>query len=141
MKNYSKKILVVLLALLPCFHISVMADGIESPDSEPIPVKEMPNPNPNPNPHPGGPRSRSRARYTIEETLVCEYCNSEVTIMADSTIDYITAQVVRLDDNVSWSNAGAGDTLVIQVSNEPGTYLLTFTLSNGKSYYGEYTLY
>ena len=135
MKNYSKKILVVLLALLPCFQITVKAGESGDPDPQTIPVRPKPNPNPNPGGH------RSRARYSIEETLECEYYNSEVTIMADSTIDYISASVVRLDDNQSWSNAGAGDTLVIQVSNEPGTYLLTFTLSNGKSYYGEYTLY
>lgn len=135
MKNYSKKILVVLLALLPCFQSVVMAGGFDDPDPELIPVKQTPTPTPN------GPRSRARARYTIEESLVCQYYNSEVTIMADSTITYITAQVVRLDDNATWNNAGAGDTLVIPVSNEPGTYVLTFTLSNGKSYYGEYTLY
>ena len=135
MKNYSKKILVVLLALLPCFQSVVMAGGFDDPDPELIPVKQTPTPTPN------GPRSRARARYTIEESLVCQYYNSEVTIMADSTITYITAQVVRLDDNATWNNAGAGDILVIPVSNEPGTYVLTFTLSNGKSYYGEYTLY
>lgn len=135
MRNFSKKILVVLLALLPCFQSVVMASAFDGPDPEVIPVKLTPTPTP------GGPRSRARARYTIEESLVCQYYNSEVTIMADSTITYITAQVVRMDDNVSWSNAGAGDTLVIPVSNEPGTYILTFTLSNGKSYYGEYTLY
>ena len=136
MRNFSKKIFAVLLALLPCFQTSVMAGGFDDPEPEVIPVKDDTRPNPTP-----GPRSRARARYTTEESLVCMYYNSEVTIMADSTITYITAQVVRLDDNVSWSNAGAGDTLVIPVSNEPGTYILTFTLSNGKSYYGEYTLY
>lgn len=135
MKNYSKKLLVVLLALLPCFQTAVMAGGFDDPDPEEIPVKQTPTPTP------AGPRSRARARYTIEESLVCQYYNSEVTIMADSSIVYITAQVVRLDDNQSWSNSGAGDTLVIAVSDDPGTYILTFTLSNGKSYYGEYTLY
>lgn len=137
MKNYSKKILVVLLALLPCFQTVVMAGGFDDPDPQEIPVKQKPSPNPDPNP--GG--HRSRARFIIEETVVCQYYNSEVTIMADSSITYISAQVVRLDDNTTWSNAGAGDTLVIAVSNDPGTYVLTFTLSNGKSYYGEYTLY
>ncbi|MBO4561962.1 MAG: hypothetical protein J5705_08340 [Bacteroidaceae bacterium] len=137
MKNYSKKILVVLLALLPCFQTVVMAGGFDDPDPQEIPVKQKPSPNPDPNP--GG--HRSRGRFIIEETVVCQYYNSEVTIMADSSITYISAQVVRLDDNTTWSNAGAGDTLVIAVSNEPGIYVLTFTLSNGKSYYGEYTLY
>ena len=137
MKNYSKKMLVVLLALLPCFQTAVMAGGFDEHDPEAIPVTEKPSLNNNS----PGPRSRARARYTIEESLVCQYYNSEVTIMADSSIVYIAAQVVRLDDNQSWSNAGAGDTLVIAVSDDPGTYILTFTLSNGKSYYGEYTLY
>ena len=135
MKNYSKKILVVLLALLPCFQTVVMAGGFDDPDPQEIPVNQTPSP------IPGGPRSRARARFTVEDMLVCQYYNSEVTIMADSSITYISAQVVRLDDNTTWSNAGAGDTLVIAVSNDPGTYVLTFTLSNGKSYYGEYTLY
>ena len=139
MKNYSKKILVVLLALLPCFQTVIMADGFESPEDIPVkPVPQGQDPNPIPTP---GPRSRARARYLIEESLVCQYYNSEVTIMADSSITYISAQVVRLDDNATWSNCGAGETLVIAVSNDPGTYVLTFTLSNGKSYYGEYTLY
>ena len=137
MKNYSKKLLVVLLVLLPCFQTAVMAGGFDESDPEPIPVTEKPSLNNNS----PGPRSRARARYTIEESLVCQYYNSEVTIMADSSIVYVAAQVVRLDDNQSWSNAGAGDTLVIAVSDDPGTYILTFTLSNGKSYYGEYTLY
>ena len=135
MKNYSKKILVVLLALLPCFQTVVMAGGFDDPDPQEIPVNQVPSP------IPGGPRSRARARYIIEESLVCQYYNSEVTIMADSSITYISAQVVRLDDNATWSNCGAGETLVIAASNDPGTYVLTFTLSNGKSYYGEYTLY
>lgn len=135
MRTISKKILLVLLVLFTCFQTSVMAGGFDEANPEPIPVKKTPTPTPT------GPRSRARARYAIEESLVCQYCNSEVTIMADSTITYISAQVVRMDDNVSWSNAGAGDTLVIQVTDEPGTYILTFTLSNGDSYYGEYTLY
>ena len=135
MKNYLKKILVVLLALLPCFQTVVMAGGFDDPDPQEIPVNQVPSP------IPGGPRSRARARYLIEESLVCQYYNSEVTIMADSSITYISAQVVRLDDNATWNNCGAGETLVIAVSNDPGTFVLTFTLSNGKSYYGEYTLY
>lgn len=139
MKNLSKKFLLVLLALLPCFSTVVMADGDDDPEPFPgpqnIPVKNTPTPTPN------GPRARARARYTIEESLVCQYYDGEVTIMADSGVAYITAQVTRLEDDEAWSNTGAGDTLVISVSDEPGTYILTFTLSNGNSYYGEYTLY
>lgn len=135
MKNNVKKLLVVLLALLPCFQTSVMAGGFDDPDPEPIPIKENPSINPG-----GGPRSRARARYT-EEVPACQYYNGEVTIMADSTITFISAQVLRVEDNVSWSGAAMDDTLVFGVSTDPGTYILTLTLSNGKSYYGEYILY
>lgn len=133
MRTVFRKNLLVLLVLFTCFQTSVIAGGFDVAGPEPIPVKKKPTPNPN--------VPRSRERYEIEESPVCQYFYSEVTIMADSTITYISAQVVRMDDNVSWSNAGAGDTLVIQVTDEPGTYILTFTLSNGDSYYGEYTLY
>ena len=61
--------------------------------------------------------------------------------MADSTITFISAQVLRVEDNVSWSGAAMDDTLVFGVSTDPGTYILMLTLSNGKSYYGEYILY
>ena len=134
MKNNVKKLLVVLLALLPCFQTSVMAGGFDDPDPETIPVKQTPSPTI------GGPRSRARARYTME-VPACQYYNGEVTIMADSTITFISAQVLRVEDNVSWSGAAMDDTLIFGVSTDPGTYILTFTLSNGKSYYGEYILY
>lgn len=132
MKNNVKKLLVVLLALLPCFQTSVMAGGFDDPDPTDIPL--------NPKPGTPGPRSRARALYTIE-VPACQYYNGEVTIMADSTITFISAQVLRVEDNVSWSGAAMDDTLVFGVSTDPGTYILTLTLSNGKSYYGEYILY
>lgn len=132
MKNYAKKMLVALLALLPCFQTSVTAGVFDDPEPQEIPLNAIPKP------YPGGPRSR--ARYT-EVIPVCQYYNGVVSIMADSTITYITASVTRIEDNVSWSNSGVGETLTIAVSTQPGTYILTLTLSNGKSYYGEYILY
>lgn len=141
MKNYSKKLLVILLALLPCFQTAVMAGGFDDPEPEDIPVKPIPQgQDPTPNPAPG-PRLRARARYIVEDMPDCQYCNGEVSIEADSSVTFITAQVIRLDDNQEWNDAGMGDSLVMSVSTEPGTYLLSFTLSNGKSYYGEYILY
>lgn len=138
MKNYSKKLLVILLALLPCFQTAVMAGGFDDPEPEDIPIKEQPSPYPGTH---NGPRSRARARYIVEDMPDCQYCNGEVSIEADSSVTFITAQVIRLDDNQEWNDAGMGDSLVMSVSTEPGTYLLSFTLSNGKSYYGEYILY
>ena len=137
MKNFSKKVLVVLLALVPCFQSPVMAGGaLSQPDT--IPIKEYPGTNPNPNP---GPRMRSRARNTVGEMPFCYYYEGEVTIEAESSIASITATVTRLDDNEQFTGASTGNVLTIQVSEDPGTYVLTFTLSNGTGYYGEYTLY
>lgn len=137
MKNLSKKLLLILVALLPCFQPSVMAVTGGEPDV--IPIKPGTNPNPNPDPIP--PRSRARSRNTIEVAPSCFYYNGEVSILAGSDIASINASVIRLDDNMEWSGAGMGNTLSFMVSTEPGTYLLMLTLSDGKSYYGEYTLY
>lgn len=131
MKYFSKKLFVVMLALLPCFQDSfIYADS-----GEPIPIKEKPGNGP-------FPRPRSRARYIVEnEDPVCTYYDGEVTIQAEIGITQISATVTRLEDNVTYSDTSFGDTLILSVSTDPGTYVLTFTLSNGKSYIGEYTLY
>lgn len=131
MKNYAKKFLVVLLALLPCFQTSVMASEGDEPEN--IPVKGDPNPSP-------GPRSRSRARY-IEEVPACYYYEGEVSIQAENGITGIVASVTRLEDNTTWTGAGTSNTLIMSVPEDAGTYILRFTLSDGKSYIGEYHLY
>ena len=130
MKNYVKRLLVLMMVLLPSFQISVWAGG----EPEQIPVKNDP---------PGtGPRNRARARTPrLEEIPSCYHCDDEVFIQADSSIVYISATVVRLEDDETWSSAGAGDSLTMTVSDQPGTYVLYLTLSDGRSYYGEYTLY
>lgn len=130
MKNYVKRVLVLMMVLLPCFQISVWAGG----EPEQIPVKNDP---------PGtGPRNRARARTPRSvEMPSCYHCDDEVFIQADSSTVYITATVVRLEDDETWSSAGAGDSLTMTVSDQPGTYVLYLTLSDGRSYYGEYTLY
>lgn len=131
MKSFSKKVLVVMLALLPCFQSSF----IHADNGEPIPIKEKPGMG-------GAPRPRSRARYIVENEIpVCTYCDGEVTIQAESGVTQISATVTRMEDNVTFSDIAAGDTLIMSVSTDPGTYILTFTLSNGKSYIGEYYLY
>lgn len=133
MKNIGKKILVVLLALLPCFQTQVVAMGNDEPIDIPIGQK--------PTTPPPAPRARSRARNTIEVAPSCFYYNGEVSIEAGSGVAFISATVTRLDDNMQWSDSSVGNTLVISVSEEPGTYLLNLTLSDGRSYYGEYSLY
>ena len=129
MKNYLKRVLVVMIVLLPCFQTSVWAG--DEPDE--IPIKGDPNP---------GPRNRARGRsFNYETTPACYYFNGEVSIQADSSVTFINASVERLEDNAVWTDAGMGDTLIMSVTDEPGTYILRFTLSNGKSYIGEYTIY
>jgi hypothetical protein len=135
MKNLVKKLMVVTMVLLPCFQTDVMAGNGGDPDPEDIPIVLQPNPGSNPT-----PRNRARARY-IEEVPTCTYYEGEVTIEAGSGITLITASVERAEDNATWSDAAMDDTLIMSVSDEPGTYYLTFTLSNGKSYMGKYILY
>ena len=134
MKNFAKKFLLFLLALLPCFQTSLMAAGDGDPDPEEIPVKPVPNAN-------NKPRARARARFAVENGPACYYYQGEVSIEAESGISFITATITRIEDNESWTNSAMGDTLIINVSEAPGTYILTFTLSNGQSYIGEYYLY
>lgn len=133
MKKFAKRILVALFVLLPCFQATTVWAG----DYEEIPSKPVP-------PYPGssgsGPHNRARALYKQAEPY-CFYCEGEVTIQADPTVSYISAQVVRAEDNMTWSDAGAGSTITLTVTSDPGTYYLYFTLSNGKSYIGKYILY
>ena len=132
MKNYVKRVLVLMMVLLPCFQISVWAGG----EPEEFPIK------PNPDGDNPVPRNRARARTPRSvEMPSCYHCDDEVFIQADSSIVYISATIVRLEDDETWSSAGAGDSLTMTVSDQPGTYVLYLTLSDGRSYYGEYTLY
>ena len=131
MKNFVKRVLVVMMVVLPCFQTNAWAGG--EPDNVPV----VPDPNTSQG---GGPRARARAHY-IYEVPACSYFEGEVTILAPENIDGITASVVRVEDNMMWSDSDMGNMLTISVSTDPGTYILTFTLSNGRKYYGEYTLY
>lgn len=135
MKNIGKKFLVVIVALLLCSQTTVLATNDDAPSAIPVTPNKPPKPNPNPTPRP-----RSRARFDVE-TPSCYYYEGEVMIEADGSIESIEATITRLDDNMQWSDSGVGNTLVISVSEEPGTYLLNLTLSDGRSYYGEYSLY
>ena len=137
MKKNAKRILVALFMLLPCFQAIVMAS--ESNEPENIPVVPKPNPSPDPGSVPS-PKNRARALYKQAEPY-CFYYEGEVTIQADYTVSYITAEIIREEDNMIWSDAGAGSTITMTVTSDPGTYYLYFTLSNGKSYIGKYILY
>jgi hypothetical protein len=138
MKRFAPKLLVALFLLLPCSQ--TIAVAIEDDGPSLVPVKPNPNPNPNPDPNPIGPRCRARARF-VEVEPQCYYYDGEVIIQAGNTVSYITAEIIRAEDNMIWSDAGAGSTITLTVTSDPGTYYLYFTLSNGKSYIGKYILY
>lgn len=136
MKDFSKKLFLIMLALLPCFSTTLLAGEGTSDDPEEIPLKpEYPE-------NPPRPRARSRSRSTnITVAPECYYYNGEVSISTGDDVYYISATVTRLGDNVQWNGSAAGNELFISVPTESGTYVLELTLSNGMSYYGEYTLY
>jgi len=136
MKELSKKLCLIMLALLPCFSTTLLAGEGTSDDAEEIPIKpDYPE-------NPSRPRARSRSRSTnIAVAPECYYYNGEVSILAGDDVYYISATVTRLGDDVQWSGSAAGNELFISVPTESGTYTLELTLSNGMSYYGEYTLY
>ena len=68
------------------------------------------------------------------------YLNGYVYIICDSSVTSISGTVTRLSDNTQWSNSSSSNTLQIAVPTDPATYRLTFTMSDGSSYYGDYTL-
>ena len=74
-------------------------------------------------------------------TPFCYYQNGYVYIIGDNSVTSISGTVTRLSDNAQWSNSSSSNTLQIAVPTDPATYRLTFTLSDGSSYYGEYTLF
>ena len=84
MKKFAKKILVALFVLLPCFQTTT----VWAAEYEEIPIKQEPGIGGGG----GAPKSRARARYTVQEPK-CFYCDGEVTIQADNSISYISAQV------------------------------------------------
>ena len=131
MKELTKKLFLILLAMLPCFATSVMAEDGTLDDPEEIPLKTDP-----PSPR---PRSRSGSVITVAAPE-CYYYYGVVSISAGDDIYYINATVTRIEDNQQWIGSSAGNELFINVSTESGTYILELTLSNRMTYYGEYTL-
>lgn len=72
--------------------------------------------------------------------LNCYYQNGYVYIMGSNDITSINGTVTRQSDNMQWSNSSNSNTLQIAVPSDAGIYRLTFTLSDGSSYYGDYVL-
>ena len=97
-----------------------------------IPIKQAPSPNPNPGHE---PRIRS-----FVQNPECYHYDGAVYIYADATITFITATITRIGDNLSWSGSGNSNTLTLSASSAIGVYLLKLTLSDGRSFIGEYII-
>lgn len=121
MEKLVKRTLVSLLAFMPFLSINVAAADVKS-DS--IPINPI---------YSGNMRPRS-----IEPE--CCYMNGYVYIIGDSSVTSISGTVTRIGDNMQWSDSSTSNTLQIAVPTVAGSYHLTFTLSDGSSYYGDYTL-
>lgn len=121
MKKLFKRTIVVFLGLFPCLLVQAMA-SLDDPND--IPLKPL---------IPGQPNPR-----TVD--MECYYQNGYVYVIGDSGVTSISGTVTRLSDNMQWSDNCTGNILQIAVSTDPGTYMLIFTLSDGSSYYGNYTL-
>lgn len=130
MSKKIKSLFLILLALLPSFPILISADDDNPQPGIPI------------NMRPSGikikrPRSRS---INVVFAPECFYDNGMVTITAPDDITSICAEVECFDDGQIWTDSIAGNVLLMNVSSESGTYGLLLTLSDGNSYYGEYSI-
>ena len=72
--------------------------------------------------------------------IECYYLNGYVYIICGNDITSVNGTVTRLSDNMQWSNSSNSNTLQIAVPSDAGIYRLTFTLSDGSSFYGDYVL-
>lgn len=118
-----KKYFLIVLALLLNSSLSFINAANGNPDDGlPIDIEI-----------PGDNRPRS-----IEPE--CYYLDGYVYIIGGNEINAICATVTRLSDYAQWSDSSTSNTLQISVPTDAGTYHLTFTLSDGSLYYGDYIL-
>ena len=118
-----KRTILLALALLPCFSFTPVKASADIPtEGRPIKIDR---------PDHVQPRS-------IEPE--CYYLDGYVYITCDSSVTSISGTVTRISDNMQWSDSSTSNVLQIAVSSDAGSYHLTFTLSDGSSYYGDYIL-
>ena len=182
MKKDMKKLLVIVMALMPSLSILAMNPcGYDlMPEPDDIPITPMPDPFPGHEPrimsvgdnndNDGGPIDlglggvRPRNRQDIDPNLIpikplpspgtgheprirnvvqdpeCYHYDGVVYIYADNTITFISATVTRIGDNLTWTGSASTNTLSISVSAAIGVYRLELTLSDGRSFIGEYII-
>ena len=153
MKTNMKKLLVIVMALLPSLSILAMNPSGFSivPDPDDIPIIPPSDPTPRPRqdidpnlipikplPSPGTghePRFRS-----VVQDPECYHYDGVVYIYADSTVTFISASITRIGDNLTWTGSDYGNTHTISTSAAIGVYRLELTLSDGRSFIGEYVI-
>ena len=153
MKKNMKKLLVIVMALLPSLSILAMNPSGFSivPDPDDIPIVPPSDPTPLPRqdidpnlipikplPSPGTghePRFRS-----VVQDPECYHYDGVVYIYADSTVTFISASITRIGDNLTWTGSDYSNTLTISASAAIGVYRLELTLSDGRSFIGEYVI-
>lgn len=119
------KLFVLFMALLPGFsQVNASASSYNDDEIQPITIEK-------------GTGLSKPPRSIIPE---CYYLNGCVYIICDSSITSISATVTRLSDNAQWSGSNMYNTLRLAVSSDADTYRLEFSLSDGSTYYGEFTL-
>ena len=99
-------------------------------DPNEIPIKPCPGP---------GDDHRPRFRSVAQDPQ-CYHYDGVVYINADSTVTFISATVTRIGDNLIWTGSASTNTLSISVSAAIGVYRLELTLSDGRSFIGEYII-
>ena len=182
MKSNMKKLLVIVMALMPSLSILAMnPSGYDlMPEPDDIPITPMPDPFPGHEPrimsvgdnndNDGGPIDlglggvRPRNRQDIDPNLIpikpcpspgtgheprirnvvqdpeCYHYDGVVYIYADSNVAFISATITRIGDNLTWTGSASTNTLSISVSAAIGVYRLELTLSDGRSFIGEYII-
>ena len=118
-----RRTLSFVLALLPCFLFTPVKASTDIPTE-------------------GRPINIDRPGHVHPRSIVpeCYYLDGYVYITCDSTVTSIDGTVTRLSDNLQWSDSSTSNVLQIAVSSDAGSYHLTFTLSDGSSYHGDYIL-
>ena len=153
MKKNMKKLLVIVMALMPSLSILAMNPSGFSivPDPDEIPIVPPSNPTPRPRqdidpnlipikPAPSpGTGHEPRFRSSVQDPQ-CYHYDGVVSIYADSTVTFITATITRIGDGLLWSGSASTNTLSISVSSAIGVYRLELTLSDGRSFIGEYII-
>ena len=95
-----------------------------------IPIKPLPSP---------GTGHEPRIRSVVQDPE-CYHYDGVVYIYADCTVTFITATITRIGDNLTWTGSASANTLSISASSAIGVYRLELTLSDGRSFIGEYII-